>query len=191
MGTRNLYLKEFAMHMRKKTKTELLQEIVNKYIADGQPWPAQRKTIAAWAINNRLWDAPRKSLIDQCAEELADAMRAEMEVDPQGRTVHAKRCAKISEMDAAGNMVQRTLWFDRKSRTTELMNISQQQWRNSILGECRQHRIEQESFNDNNPAGDKIQHRLDFEEDLLDSEHGTSYNPPPPPPDDDDEEDEE
>jgi UTP:GlnB (protein PII) uridylyltransferase len=145
--------------------------------------------IAAWAISQKLWDAPRKSLIDQCAEELSDAMRQEMETDPQGRTVHAMRCAKIAEKDAEGNLVQQTLWFDTKSRTTKLMKISQQQWRNSILGECRQHRIEEQSFNDNNLEGDTIQHSLNFEDDLLDSAHGTSYNPPPPPDDDDDQDD--
>ena len=89
--------------------------------------------------------------------------------------------AKISEKDAEGNLVQQTLWFDKKTRTVELMRVSQQQWRNSILGECRQHRIEQDSFNDNNPDGAQIQNTLNFENDLLDSKHGKDYNPPPPP----------
>lgn len=176
------------MGIKKKTKTEALQDIVNDYIAAGQPWPAPRRDIAAWAINTKRWTPPRKSIVDQCAQELADAMRAEMERDPQGRTVHAKHCAKIKEADENGNLVQKTLWFDNKSRTYTLMNISQQQWRNSILGECRQHRIEEQSFNDNNPEGKKIQHSLDFERDLLDGAHGTDYNPPPAPDDEGDDE---
>ncbi len=169
---------------RKKTKTEAMQEIVRDYIAAGEPWPAPRKAIAEWAVKNKRYTRAPKSIVDICAQELADAMRQEMERDPQGRLVHAKHCAKIQEDDGAGNLVQKTLWFDNQTRTYELMRMSQQQWRNSILGECRQHRIEEESFNDNSKEGKKLQMPLNFEPDLLDSQHGTEYDPPPPPADD-------
>lgn len=175
--------------MRTKTKTEQLQDICNAYIADGQPWPAGKKEIAVWAINKKLWTQPRKSMIEQCAQELADAMRSEMEVDPQGRTIHSKRFAKFREADENGKLVQKMLWFDTKSRTEKLMRISQKLWRNSILGECKQLRIEEESFNDNNPDGAVIHTPVDFEKDLLEGQHGTEYNPLPPPDDDDDDQD--
>lgn len=106
-------------------------------------------------------------------------MRSEMVTDPQGRTVHAKRCADIKQVDESGKLVQKTFWFDTSTRTAKLMRISQQQWRNRILGECKQHRVEEESFNDNNKEGAKIQSCLNFEPDLLDSAQGTEYNPPP------------
>lgn len=167
------------MRTKKKTKTEALQDIVNDYIADGQPWPAGKRDIAAWAVRKGRWNAQPKSLIDQCADELGEAMRAEMERDPQGRTVHAKHCAKIKEMDDNGNLVQKTLWFDNQTRTTRLMRVSLLQWRNGILGECRQHRIEQESFNDNTSDGGHIDIPLNFEPDLLDSTQDTEYNPDP------------
>ena len=35
--------------------TKQLQEIVNKYIAAGQPWPAEKRTIGAWAYHSGLW----------------------------------------------------------------------------------------------------------------------------------------
>jgi hypothetical protein len=165
--------------MRKKTKTEWLQDIVNDYIAAGQPWPAPGKEIAAWAIRHKRWTPPQKTMVQQCAQELSDAMRAEMERDPQGRTIHAKHCAKIKEADENGNYVQKPLWFDNKNRTYKLMRISLQQWRRSISGECKQHRIEQESFNDNNIEGKQIQISLNFEPDLLDGAQDTDYNPPP------------
>jgi len=176
------------MGFRKKNKTELLQGIVKAYIADGQPWPADRREIAAWAIRTKRWTAPSRSLVSQCAQELADAMRLEMEKDPQGRTVHAKHCAMIRQKDADGTFVQKALWFDNKNRTRKLMGISQQQWRNRILGECKQHRIEEDSFNENNPNVKPIQMSLNFEPDLLEQKHGTEYNPPPLEEEDDEDE---
>ncbi len=161
---------------KKKTKAEQLQEIVNDYIAAGEEWPADRKTIAAWAVRNRRYSPPRKSEVDLCAKELAEAMRLEMEIDPQGRTVRAKHCAKIKEMDDAGQLIQKTLWFDRNAHP-ELMHVSLQQRRKAILGDNRQLKIDQDSYNDNNVYGAKIQLSFNYEDDLIESEQSTEYRP--------------
>lgn len=168
----------------KKTKVEANQDIVNEYIEAGQPWPADRKTIAAWAVNSKKWAPQRRSMIDQCAQELADAMRQELEKDPQGRTVRAKLCAKISEKDAEGNLVQKTIWFGRDAEP-KLMHLGLQQQRDSILGDCKSLKTNQDSYNDNNSYGATIQLSFDFTKDIEDSEHDTEYNPPSPPGDDD------
>ena len=124
--------------LKKKPKIEANQDIVNDYIDDGQPWPAERRTIAAWAIRKRRWQPSQKEMIVGAAQELAEAMRSEMEMDPQGRTVRAKHCALITERDQAGNKVQKRLWFDRSSSTPELMRLALQQRRRKVLGECKQ-----------------------------------------------------
>ena len=67
-------------------------------------------------------------------------MRLEIEVDPPGRTVRAKHCAKIKEADESGVMVQHTLWFDRNA-PPNLMHISLQQRRKAILGDNRQLKV--------------------------------------------------
>jgi hypothetical protein len=170
--------------LKEKTKAEWLQEIVNDYRAAGQPWPADRRMLAAWAIQQSRWEPPRRSKIDLCAKELAEAMRLEMEVDPQGRTVRAKYCAKITEKDTEGKLTQRTLWFDRNAEP-DLMHRSLQQRRDGILGDCKQLRTDKDSYNENNSHGVKLQLSFNFETDLLDDEHGTEYNPPRPPEDDD------
>ena len=109
---------------KRKTKKEYLQDIVNDYIKAGEPWPAGRKDIARWAVRNKRWESPLQSKVERCAQELAEAMRAEMELDPQGRSVRAKHCAKIIEYDDEGQKVrQQTLWFDR-SAPPNLMHIS-------------------------------------------------------------------
>ena len=42
--------------LKQKTKAEWLQEIVNDYIAAGEPWPADRRMLAAWAIQHNRWE---------------------------------------------------------------------------------------------------------------------------------------
>lgn len=160
-----------------KTKQEYLQDIVSEYIASGEPWPADRRTIAAWAVKNKRWEPPSKSNIDQCAQELAEAMRAEMETDPQGRSVRAKHCAKITEQDESGKFVQRTLWFDR-SAPPDLMHVSLQQRRRAILGDNTQLKTDQDSYNENNTYGAYIELSFNYEPDLAELEHASEYNPP-------------
>jgi len=168
----------------KKTKAAYLQDIVNDYIDDGQPWPADRRTIAAWAVSKKKWQPQPKSLIDRCAQDLAEAMRLEMEVDPQGRTVRAKHCAIVTEQDEEGQKHQKTLWFDRETATPELMRLSLQQRRKGILGDCKQIALDRDSYNDNNQHGAVVQISLNFEPDLAELQHDTEYNPPAPPAED-------
>ncbi len=163
-----------------KTKSEWLQDIVNDYIAAGNPWPADRRTLGAWAIRHDRWNPPVRCLIDQCAKDLAEAMRLELEKDPQGPTVRAKHCAKISVMDGRGKLIQKTLWFDRSAKPN-LMHRSLQQRSRGILGDCTQLKTDQDSYNDNNPFGATIQMSFNFEHDLADLEQDTEYNPQPPP----------
>ena len=162
-----------------------MQDIANAYIADGQPWPAPRLSIAEWAVRKQLYVPQRRSVVGMCAEDLADAMRLEMETDPQGRSVRAKLCAKISEMDEAGVVTQKTLWFGRDAEPS-LMHRSLQQRRGGILGDCKQLKTDQDSYNDNNAFGATLQLSFDFTRDLDDLEHDTEYDPQAPPEDPDD-----
>jgi hypothetical protein len=167
------------------TKAEWLQGIVKDYIAAGEPWPAPRRRIGEWALQHARWNPPKRSLVDLCAKEIAEAMRLEMEIDPQGRTVRAKLCAKITEEDENGKMVQTTLWFDR-SAPPDLMHLGLQQRRAGILGDVKQLKTDQDSYNDKNKFGATLQLVFNFERDLADLEHDTEYTPPPPDDDDDD-----
>ena len=165
------------MARTKRKKVEMLQEIVNDYIADGQTWPAARKDIAAWAIRHKRWTRADKSAIDQCAKELAEAMRLEMETDPQGRSVRAKHCARITEEDENGSFVQRTIWFGR-SAPPDLMRRGLQQLRKGILGDCVRLKTDADSYNDNNKFGAQIQLSLNFEPDIADLSQADEYKPP-------------
>jgi len=147
------------------TYTEQLQRIVADYRRAGEPWPATMRQVAAWALGNDRWRPQRDSLISQCAEQLARALREEYLVDPQGRTVRAKHAARI---DIDGE--QLVLWADIRSADRKHMQIAFQQRRQQIVGDCHQLKLDADSYNENGNSGRPIQMVFDFTEDLAELE---------------------
>jgi len=143
------------------TYSEQMQAIVNKYIEAGEEWPATTRQIAAWAVRERLWAPHPSSLVSQCAEALAQAMREEYIVDPQGRTVRAKHAARIE---------QTVLWADIRTASREHIEVAFKQRRHQILGDCRQLKNDVDSFNENQSPIAPIQMSFDFTNDLLELE---------------------
>ena len=86
---------------------------------DGGEWPATAREIAAWAIREKLWQPQRSSVIDQCAQELAKAMREEYALDRQGRNVRTKHAARIER-----NGEQTTLWADIRTAGRNHMQVA-------------------------------------------------------------------
>jgi hypothetical protein len=151
--------------MHGATYTERLQSIVDRYRKCGQPWPATARTIAAWAIAEKLWSPQRSTLIGQCAELLSRAMREEYITDPQGRTVRAKHAARLKREGE-----QAVLWEDIRTAAPEHIQIAFQQRRQQIVGDCRQLKTDVDSYNDNTNLGTPIQLVLDFTDDVAELE---------------------
>jgi hypothetical protein len=147
------------------TLTRQLQKIVETYINDGQRWPASTHEIAAWAVSKKLWQAQSSAVIDQCANQLARAMREEHIVDPQGRAVRAKHVAKMNR-----NGEQTSLWADIRTADRQHMGIAFQQRRQQVVGDCRQLKTDIDSYNENRNTGKPIQMIFDFTLDLEDAE---------------------
>jgi len=136
---------------------EQLQKIVTHYIEAGEEWPATARQIAAWAVSKGLWAPHPSSLVNQCAEDIAQAMREEYIVDPQGRKVRAKHAARVE---------QGVLWADIRTAPRDHMGIAFKQRRRQILGDCRH----VDSFNQNRSSAEPIQMSFDFTKDLLEIE---------------------
>jgi hypothetical protein len=147
----------------KRTLNEQLQRIVYRYIEAGEEWPATTHEIATWAMNNNLWQPQRSKVIDICAEQLARAMREEYITDPQGRNVRAKHAARTSG-------TQQVLWDDIRTASREHMQIAFQQRRQQIVGDCRQLKLDVDSYNENKNDGKPIQLILDFTMDVAEAE---------------------
>ena len=165
------------MSVTRKTYNEALQEIVERYREAGEPWPTDRRTIAAWAVQNGLWEPSRKSVVAQLASDLGRAMRDEYFTDPQGRRVRRKHARRIETQLPSGEYKQATIWDDITSASPEHMHMSLQQRRRMILGDCHQLKIDVESYNENyNPAPDQpIQLSWDFTFDLIEMENPEEY----------------
>lgn len=144
-----------------RTQTEMLQDIVIKYRAASQPWPATTHAMAQWAIDNQLWAPKPSAFVDQCADQLSRAMREEYITDAQGRRVRAKHAATVTQGGA-----QLVLWADMRTAPHQHMSLAFQQRRHQIVGDCRQLKMDVDSYNDNRLPVQPIQMIFDFTFDL-------------------------
>ena len=158
-----------------KTYVEAMQDIVQQYIDAGQKWPATRTEIAVWAINGRRWEPKRSDVVDQCARDIARAMREEYIRDPQGRLVRAKHARWLVQ-----NGEQKVLWDDIRTAPRDHMEVALQQRRLQIVGDCKQLKTDMDSYNQNSCPHERIQMVFDFTDDLADREHSTEYPPKKP-----------
>ncbi|MGH9788146.1 MAG: hypothetical protein ACRD4U_05530 [Candidatus Acidiferrales bacterium] len=145
---------------------EQLQRIANDYLGSAERKTARARDIAGWAIRQGRWQPQPADLIDQCARQIADAMREEYITDPQGRRVRAKHSAIIPD----GEGEQFAFWADMRTAPREYMEVAFQQRRQHIVAECRQLKSDVESYNENINQGEPIQMVFDFRHDLEEGE---------------------
>lgn len=146
-----------ATKFTKRTKTELMQDIINDYIAETGDSEWDMKDIARWAIKNNRWELSPTNIVQKCAQELSRAARDEYYEDPQGRRVRRKHPIRGE---------QGVLWADIETAPPEHMKISLQQRRGYIVYDCVQLRKDLDSYNDNNKHGAVIQMCFDFNDDV-------------------------
>lgn len=147
------------------TYTKQMQKIVDDYRLSDQPWPASAKTIAEWAILNGRWQLPAAAVRKRCAEDIAAAMREEYITDAKGRRVRLLHPATTK-----GTSGQLVLWDDIRTAPRGHMEISFQQRRQGIVGDCRQFKVDVESYNDAHSNDEPIQIVFDFTMDLAELE---------------------
>jgi hypothetical protein len=152
------------------TYHENLQGIVRAYQDAGERWPASSKDIAAWAINNGLWKPKPSSIISQCANHISEALRDEYITDPQGRRVRAKHVATVLEYGET-----RRLWGDIRTAPRQHMQLAFQQRRQQIVGDCKQLKVDVDSYNENANPEKSIQMIFDFTRDLREFEAAANY----------------
>ena len=141
------------------------QRIVREYRLSGNPWPATAREIAAWAIRSEKWRIPSSAVERKCAEEMADAMRQEYYTDSKGRRVRLLHPAKIRRQG-----VLFTEWDDIRTAPRKHMQNSFQQHRRKIVGECRQLKVDLDSYNDSRLDEPGLQVSFDFSMDLAELE---------------------
>ncbi|HEY5867985.1 MAG TPA: hypothetical protein VI542_20910 [Candidatus Tectomicrobia bacterium] len=143
----------------------MAQEVIQKYIESGQPWPATSRQMAEWAIQHNQWIPHPARLVNLCADQLARAMSEEYITDPQGRRVRAKHVVRIEH---GGKQLY--LWDDFRTADHTHMEIAFQQRRCQIVADCLQLKSDMNSYNENRKPARPIQLIFDFTDDLTELE---------------------
>ncbi|MEN6335651.1 MAG: hypothetical protein ABFE01_15475 [Phycisphaerales bacterium] len=163
------------MARTKKSGNESYQEIVDKYRASGEKWPATARMIGAWALRHKLVEPEPKTVLDQVSSAISAAMREEYFTDEEGRRVrklHAVR--EVTELQE-GKYEQRVFWVDIRDAAPKDMQAAFQQRRMQILGDCRQLKTDVDSYNIHNGHHVNIQMCFNFMDDLAELEQPTEY----------------
>jgi hypothetical protein len=138
--------------MMASTYTKLLWNIAEEYQKAGESWPATARAMVLWARKRKLLAMRESDIIGRLADDLSRALREQYYRDPQGRTVRAKHCARLTI-----NGEQTTLWDDHRTAEREFMAVAVQQRRQQIVGDCRQLALIEVPWDEANR-----QHRLKF-----------------------------
>jgi hypothetical protein len=146
-----------------------MQRIVQEYRVAGEPWPTAARNIADWAILSGRWEMPAAAIRRRCADDLAAAMREEYYTDPKGRRVRVLHPAPLF-VDGQREMI----WDDIRTAARPHMQLSFQNRRQGIVGDCRQFKIDVDSYNEGHADQEPIQIVFNFENDLAELEAADS-----------------
>jgi len=147
------------------TYMKQMQRLVDEYRLEGMPWPASTKAMADWAISHGRWEMPSAAIRRRCADDIAEAMREEYMTDKKGRRVRLLHPAPVTT-EGQTEMV----WDDIRTAPRDHMQISFQHRRKGIVGDCRQMKVDVDSYNDAHPGAEPIQIVFDFTMDLAELE---------------------
>jgi hypothetical protein len=139
--------------------------------------------VAAWAIREGHYRPepvdPAKALKGQ----MAKAMKNEHVTDPQGREVRKFHAVRHTDGER-----QWTLWATITDADPGHMRVSLQQRRSYLLSGCRQHKMDSESYNENNKYNATLPFSdYNFNPDLEEETLPTEYPMERPSEDEDDE----
>jgi len=152
-----------ALRKLSQEKLETRHEIVRQFRKANDNKPATTAEMANSAVRNG-WKPTPIEIERHLAEQLSQAMREEYLRDPQGRKVRAKHAAHIE---------QGVLWLDIRDKrpdTRGLLEIAFQNRRQQIVGDCRQLKVDIDTYNENWNNAEPIQYLFDFTDDLAEIE---------------------
>ena len=112
-------------------------ECVEAYREAGNEWPAPREEIAAWIINNDLWEPTFESQLKECSRQMGDTLGKATSVDAAGHKYKKYLAAKSPWPSEDGSIKQKWLWDDvlECDRLHGLKAINH--CRDAIIGDCR------------------------------------------------------
>lgn len=158
-----------------KSYSNAMLDIVYRYLGDGGTEPINLDALARYAINNGLWKKHRSALVQLCKRDFSRAFREQFHTDAQGRQVRTYHATK----SYSGGTEQHVFWADLRTAPPEHVELAFQQRRSQIVGDCRQLKVDVDSYNEYNSHGGYYQLLLDFTDDVAELEQPTQYKPKP------------
>lgn len=163
---------------RRRRYQKFMQGLVHEYMRNFKVEQVDLQEVAQWAVATGRWDEPPVDPVKRCKHDMARALAVEYTTDPQGREVRSMVAVPIVGSDN-GQMLWE--WAPIFSARPEHFKISQQMGRNAILADCRQHRLNGLSYNDNNKHGAVVDlFDYNFNPDLEEGDMPTEYPEEPP-----------
>ena len=160
----------------RKSFTQRMQELAQEYMQTHHVDTIELEEVAKWAVAMGKYQRQPISMVKQCKRELADALRVQSYVDPQGRDVRKMHPVRIKEKDH-----QMVIWADIETAKPQHMRVSFSQSRQGISADCVAHNTIVESYNDNNPHGAMIElFDYNFNPDIAEKKLPTDYPDEPP-----------
>jgi len=147
------------------TLKKQFQRIAHEHMRQHRADYIDLQEVAEWAIRTGKWKPQKSALMRECKELLGRALREEYFTDSQGRRVRAMH---VIVKDRRGK--QTSIWGDMRTADRDHMALSFQQRRTQIVGDCRQLRLDVDSYNENYNKGRWIQMSFDFTPDLEEDE---------------------
>jgi hypothetical protein len=148
------------------TKNEHFQEIWHKYDSDNGHRPCSTREAVDRAIEEGLLEEPQIDVRDMLAQQMAAALRDEMETDDKGRRYRVNHAVRVTK-----GGVQYTFWASMGFAPHEHMERAFAQRREQVIGDLVQLKTDVDVYNDLN-AGQRpqIQLVLNFTEDVAERE---------------------
>jgi hypothetical protein len=161
------------MKARKVSYQRNLQELVSDYMREKKVDIVDLDDVARWAIVRGRWHERPVDPFKRCKQELARALAAQTMVDPQGREVRSMIAVPVGVTE--GGQLQWE-WAPMFIAKAEHFRLSQQVRRKAILADCKAHKMDSDSYNDNNVHGSHVglfdyNFNPDLEEDELPDEY--------------------
>ncbi|MSV29398.1 MAG: hypothetical protein EXQ52_11760 [Bryobacterales bacterium] len=144
------------------SKNESLQRAWHRYDRDHEHLPTSTRQAFEWAVAEGLLELPQIDPYDLGAEQMAQALRAEIRTDEQGRRYRVNHAVRATK-----GGVQYTFWGVLGFAPHSHMERAFAQRREQIIGDCLQLKTDVDVYNDKN-AGKmpQIQLVLNFEDDV-------------------------
>jgi len=159
------------IQVRQKHGNRKLLYLVELYKKLNQVETVNLDDVAEWALRERHYRPEPIDPAKMLKRELAQAMKNEYVTDPQNRSVRKYYAVRRSDGEHTWSE-----WATGSEADPGHMRLALQQHRQYILGNCRQHKLNFDSYNDNNKFGATLPlFDYNFNKDLEEEAFPTEY----------------